>query len=361
MKKRRVLMAALSFYLVGCAQPIPSSDRDEIVDSNTNEIIVEIEPFQEIIELEEGLDVVEFQKDDLFNEFLAAKGASSDQEVVEFMMNQLMFDGTNVELKLDGFACSTIAVADANDNQYFGRNFDWKKSNAMIVISRPTEDYASISTVNMDFIEVSSLASVAMEFSDELKTMAAIYAPLDGMNEKGLTVAVNMIEDTDTINQNTQKPDITTTTAVRLLLNKAANVDEAIELLQSYDLHASMGWMVHFAISDQAGNSVVVEYIKNDMVVINTPIVTNFYLAEGDKKDVGSSQSHERFILLENQLQASGTLSLEEIKNSLDRVSKDNFNEFESTEWSIIFNKTTGEVRYYHRENYDRSYRYQLY
>ena len=70
------------------------------------------------------------------------------------------------------------------------------------------------------------------------------------MNEKGLAVAVNMIQDSGTIEQNTDRPDITTTTAVRLLLDQADSVDEALKLLGQYDLHASMGMMVHFAIAD---------------------------------------------------------------------------------------------------------------
>ena len=39
------------------------------------------------------------------------------------------------------------------------------------------------------------------------------------MNEKGLAVSVNMIQDSEDINQDTAKPDITTTTAIRLLLD----------------------------------------------------------------------------------------------------------------------------------------------
>lgn len=63
------------------------------------------------------------------------------------------------------------------------------------------------------------------------------------MNEEGLAVSVNMIQDSDTIEQNTDRPDITTTTAIRLLLNQAGNVEEALELLEQYDMHASMGMM----------------------------------------------------------------------------------------------------------------------
>ena len=37
-------------------------------------------------------------------------------------------------------------------------------------------------------------------------------------------------------------------------------------------------------------------------------------------------------------------------------ISKDNFGEFESTEWSIVFNLDSGEAPYYHSENYGNSY-----
>ena len=39
--------------------------------------------------------------------------------------------------------------------------------------------------------------------------------------------------------QNTEKPDITTTTAIRLLLDQAATVEEAIALLEQYDFNDS--------------------------------------------------------------------------------------------------------------------------
>lgn len=106
-------------------------------------------------------------------------------------------------------------------------------------------------------------------------------------------MSVNMIQDSDTISQNTDKPDITTTTAIRLLLDKAATVDEATGSLSEYDMHASMNYMVHSAIADSDGNSVCVEYIGNQMNVIDTPVVTNFYLSEGDKYGIGTAQSRQ--------------------------------------------------------------------
>lgn len=53
-------------------------------------------------------------------------------------------------------------------------------------------------------------------------------------------------------------------------------------------------------------------------------------------------------------------MSMEEVRDAMDSVSKDNFNEFESTEWSAVFDLTTGEAEYYHRENYEKKYTFSV-
>ena len=64
----------------------------------------------------------------------------------------------------------------------------------MIVSSLPENGYASISTVNTDFIRMSGLK--LSDLPDAVQAMICLYASLDGMNEKGLAVSVNMIQDT---------------------------------------------------------------------------------------------------------------------------------------------------------------------
>lgn len=188
--------------------------------------------------------------------------------------------------------------------------------------------------------------------SDDL-AVAAPFAPMDGMNEKGLCVAVLMIQDSPGFQQDTGKPDLTTTMAVRLLLDKASDVEEALELLSQYDMHASAGMMVHFAIADAAGHSVVVEYIGNEMVVTETPVVTNYYLSPGEKYGIGTEESKIRYAML----QSGSTFSMDGIRDALNSVSKHNFDsDFASTEWSIVYNQSTREARYYHRENYEKYY-----
>lgn len=320
-----------------------------------------ITPTSEITELEEGFSTVRFDGDYGFDSFLSQGGAASDAEVVSYLANSVLSGWRPDGLLGDVFGCSTVAVRNATGDALFGRNFDWQNCEAMVVESHPETGYASFSTVNMDFItqNASGMVGMALNF-DEVKTLAALYAPLDGMNEAGLAVSVNMIQDSAVIDQNTDKPDITTTTAIRLLLDKAGDVEEALALLEQYDLHASMGMVVHFAIADAAGRSVVVEYVDNEMAVTETPVVTNFYLAEGDKQSVGTQQSHERYEILTDLINQTSQLEMEEVRDALDSVSKDNFEEFASTEWSIVMNLSAGEARYYHRENYSQNYTFRL-
>ena len=313
----------------------------------------------EIAELERGFSAVRYDGDYSFDQFLEQRGAESDQDVLNFLNHTVFGKDYGLKIGGDAFGCSTLSVKKADGGYLFGRNFDWQSCDALVVTAYPDNGYASISTVNLDFIKQGAgFASYFM--SDEVMSTAALYAPLDGMNEKGLCVSVNMIQDSATISQNTGKPDITTTTAIRLMLDKAASTEEALTLLRQYDLHASMNYMIHFAIADSEGNSVAVEYINDEMIVIETPILTNFYLAEGDKNGIGTQQSHTRFEILAKTLEENSDMTVPEVRDTLDSVSKDNFNEYESTEWSIIFDQSALSAIYYHRENYETGYFFQL-
>ena len=336
------------------------SDKTQETQSKDQEPTEYIEVGTTVTELESGFSVVRFEGNDGFGAFLEQGGAESDREVLQFLTDTMIGSAEGLSFEGNAFGCSTISVENIDGGYYFGRNFDWNKCDALVVLSYPENGYASFSTVNVDFIrQGTGLASQYL--MDEILTAAALYAPLDGMNEKGLCVSVNMIQDGDTISQNTEKPDITTTTAIRLLLNQAADVEEALELLEQSDFHASMGYMVHLAIADSTGRSVAVEYVDNEMNVIETPILTNFYVSEGEKNGIGTSQSHTRFEILEQILAEKPMMDSGQVRDALSSVSKGNFGEFESTEWSVVFDQSALTAEYYHREDYGRSYAFTLF
>lgn len=366
-----ILALGLSGLLSGCG--INSDERTEINGHNEenlesriveeeaekkengkesrDENAVRITPDSEIRELEAGLSVVRYEGEYGFDAFLEQGGAGSDEDVAAYITSLL---AQEIHMEGSPFGCSTLSVENRNGSYLFGRNFDWNACNGLIVSARPENGYASVSTVNMDFLRAGGLD--LSQLPDQMQAIVSLYAPLDGMNERGLAVSVNMIQDSVSISQDTEKPDITTTTAVRLLLDRAADVEEALELLGRYDFHSSMGMMVHLALADAGGRSVTVEYLDNEMVVTETPVVTNFYLAPGEKQGIGTAQSHTRYEILVQALEEHGEMTEAEVRDALDSVSKDNFGEFESTEWSIVMNQETKELIYYHRENYETAY-----
>ena len=366
-----ILALGLSGLLSGCG--INSDERTEINGHNEenlesriveeeaekkengkesrDENAVRITPDSEIRELEAGLSVVRYEGEYGFDAFLEQGGAGSDEDVAAYITSLL---AQEIHMEGSPFGCSTLSVENRNGGYLFGRNFDWNACNGLIVSARPENGYASVSTVNMDFLRAGGLD--LSQLPDQMQAIVSLYAPLDGMNERGLAVSVNMIQDSVSISQDTEKPKITTTTAVRLLLDRASDVEEALELLGRYDFHSSMGMMVHLALADAGGRSVTVEYLDNEMIVTETPVVTNFYLSDGEKQGIGTAQSHTRYEILTQTLEKRGAMTETEVRDALDSVSKDNFGEFESTEWSIVMNQETKELIYYHRENYETAY-----
>lgn len=353
-------LACLLLNFAGCGSTSNGDADMENANADRNDSAIdEVSLTTEIQELESGFSAVKYEGDYAFDLFLEQGGADSDQAVLRFLTDHLLTGNTGLQMGGGAFGCSTISVENTDGGYFFGRNFDWNACDALVAAAYPSNGYASISTVNLGFIQQGA-GSAANMLNDEMMTIAALYAPLDGMNEKGLCVSVNMIQDNTTIHQDSGKPDITTTTAIRLMLDKVSNVEEALALLEQYDLHASMNYMIHFAIADSDGNSVAVEYVDNEMIVTETPILTNYYLAEGEKNGVGTQQSHTRFEILTETLEDNSSMTAFQVRDALNSVSKGNFGEFESTEWSVVFDQSALTATYYHRENYAAGYFFQL-
>ena len=312
-----------------------------------------------IREQEPGLYSMEYVGDYGFDEFLVRGGAASDAAVADYLTEFLSrgFYKAESNVSPGEYGCSTICTEDENGDVLFGRNYDWEECTAILIHTKPENGYESISTSCLDFLGFGEEYVPDGSMGERMLTLAAVYVPLDGMNEKGLMVADLMAGDKEETHQNTEKADLTTTTAIRLLLDKAADVDEAIELLKQYDMNSSIGAAHHFSIADAGGKSVVVEYINGEMVVTETKVVTNHYLAKGDKYGIGSEQSHERFDTLS---QYSGSTNQEGVKEMLSSVAQFRFPQsqgsYERTMWSVVYTPSALMAEFYFRENYEKSY-----
>lgn len=186
--------------------------------------------------------------------------------------------------------------------------------------------------------------------------IAAYYVPMDGINEKGLCVADLEVNEGGMIAVDTHKPDLTITTAIRLLLNKAATVNEAIELLKQYDIYASGGISHHLAISDAAGVSVVIEFVEGEVVVVDTNVVTNFNLASGNTSAGGESAKERYEALLSVYADNDGVVTVKQIQDALLKVSQ--FEGEWTTQWSIVYEQNSLTANYYFDGNFTEPHRY---
>ena len=331
-----------------------------------------------IHKLKDGLYVMEYRGDYGFDKFLAQGGAADDSAVADYLIGFLSggyYKKADNEIKPGEFGCSTVCVKDKNGAVYFGRNFDWEKGRAMIVHTVPENGYESLSTCCLDFLGFGDDYQPDGSMPERIQTLAAIYVPVDGMNEKGLMIADLMAGDMEETHQKTGKVALTTTTAIRLLLDRAATVDEAVELLKQYDMNSSIGAAHHFAIADKTGKSVVVEYVDGEMLVTETNIVTNHYLSDCAKKGVGSEQSHQRFDWLDNRLGPDFVLAgwrgrpdykiswppFQEVRSLLSFVAQSQYPQTDGdndvTLWSIVYAPGKQWADFYFREDFKHGHR----
>ena len=305
-----------------------------------------------ISKVADGLYVMTYEGDYGFDAFLEQGGASSDSVMARYVTDFLMQGFGAPEAQPDTAAqlgCSSFVVQ-YERGIYFGRNFDFPSVNkAMIVKSRPANGYASISTACLDFMGMPAEWQPDGDIPSRIAALTALYLPLDGINEMGLCVADLVAGDDEETHQSTSLPDITTTTAVRLLLDKASCVSEAVELLRAHDMNTSIGTSHHLAIADASGHSVVVEYIGGQMYVTPTQVVTNHYLTPGEKYGVGNELSHERHKVITHECNIMPYKTTPQ--RAMEVLRKVSYPEY--TQWSIVFDTEVSEAYYVWKSNFD--------
>lgn len=310
-------------------------------------------------EIDKNLYYMEYKGDYGFDAFLEQGGASSSAEIAVYITDFLSggFMSKVPSMGKMNFGCTAYTVKNTDGGTLMGRNYDWDGENgiAMVIYTEPKNGYASYSTCWLDFLG----------FGDDWKpegmanqymSLAAIYVPLDGINEKGLAIADLMVGDDEQTNQQTDKIDLTTTTAIRLILDQAATVDEAIALLEQYDMNSDIGRGHHLAISDAAGKSVVVEYIDNVMYVTETKVVTNHYLTEGEKYGVGNDESHARFDKVMAMDEETGSvMDALQVRDVMQKASY-----AKETQWSIVFDMENKALDFYWQRQFDNPHHFEV-
>lgn len=327
---------------------------------------------------------VDYKLDDVLNSQIT-RPDQLFQYIASILYDELPTKSASVSY---GAGCSAFAVPERDRINYImGRNYDFrhftedKKSylptSAILVHTAPKNGKKSISMVdglNLNYGQ----GFFENENSDLSLLMGVPYAALDGINEDGFAIGVLALTEEQTNQQQAGKPRIGTTVAIRLLLDRASTVKQAVEMLKGYnmDMRGSGNSNYHYFMADATGDFAIVEYTleegKTEPTVMEVftgndtlRCVTNFYVSPtmvGRPDGWGSNHGRARYETLRNTLKDKNySLNADDGMQLLKAVSQPPTEELTSqTQWSSLYNLTERSLRLAILREYGREYNFKI-
>lgn len=160
-----------------------------------------------------------------------------------------------------------------NKNKSFvisGRTMDWSTSTEPKLMVFPRGIKRDGGMFAGHVIVADNAAKWTSKYGSVVTSMYGI-GTVDGINERGLAVHCLFLAATDFGPRDPNKPGVNAALWAQILLDKAANVNEALELLQTFQVvmveangrQATM----HMALADSSGDSAIIEYIAGKLVI----------------------------------------------------------------------------------------------
>ena len=302
--------------------------------------------------IDDGIYKITYQNDYKLDKALSSN-IKTEQDLLDFV-SDTFFIGIPLNANQDYVACSAFLTQDEDGHTLTGRNFDYSETDLLVVYTNPADGYASIGMAPLASLNIGITDGIeATSQLGRILMLASPYMCVDGINEKGLMIAVLDLVPPRT-RQNTGKPKINTMVAVRMLLDRAATVDEAVRMLEQYDFNAMSLYAQHFFIADAQGNSTVVEWKLNNQIgeetgfqmkVTDSPVCTNFWLCDGE-----TAGKCKRFDTLTQLLVEKPVNTPEDTLHNLEAASVKN------TEWSCVYWLSDFSVEVALDNQYDKVY-----
>jgi hypothetical protein len=242
-------------------------------------------------------------------------------------------------------------------DKFYGRNFDWEASPALLLFNHPTDGYASVSMVDMAYLgidaDINRLTELPLDQRKALLDAPAL--PFDGMNERGLAVGMAAVPSGD-IHPDPNKETIDSLMAIRKMLNQAGDVDEAVAILERYNIDWGSGPPLHYLIADRSGRALLAEFYQGKLQFLPNDkpwhLATNFLRSAVDGSAAGQCARYDR---LEGQLSTTdGSIDAGEAMSLLKDVSQAN------TQWSIVYGFSTGDVTVTMGRQYGRAHTFHI-
>jgi predicted choloylglycine hydrolase len=294
---------------------------------------------------------MQYYGDYCFDKYLK-EGTGSIEEFCSFVEENLIF-GKKMNRDRKEQGCSAFTAHNMEGDILFARNMDCEYSIPMLIRLHNNDDYKSLAFLDMEELDWDENTYDTLE-SDAKLTLAAPYSPKDGINEYGLAVAC--LTDSKAIYPQDNKITLFDEMLPRLILNRARTVDEAIQLLENYNLFYIIA-PLHFFVADAYGDSAVIEFVNGKMVFTKKSkdyqVVTNFTLFNNPDHEGFGKDRYENY---ERELnKRRGIIS----ENEALELLKDNVIQGDE-QWSAVYNLTKRSVLITFSRDYNNVYQYEL-
>lgn len=303
---------------------------------------------------------------------MVENGAGSYQELQLFMASLLDVMPNQLPGVVMDAGCSAYTAEDANTGErLMGRNYDFchvENGNevpitAIMVRTAPANGKRSINMCDSYWMGFHK-GFYNDGTTDISALVGAPYSVLDGMNEDGFAVGILHLLGNPAAQVDTTRKTLWSNVLMRVMLDKASNVDEAIEIAKNYNIN-----MVnpakgnnHFFLADASGNYAILEYtfdenepitetsVPNRQAIFQGPdfsYVTNFYVdptpvvAEDAFLGGKSQKGKARYEILEGTLKLNAYKLTEEQAHDLLKQVSQSANPEENTshtQWSALYN-----------------------
>jgi len=265
------------------------------------------------------------------------------EEGIEWSVYQKVYKAANPD------ACTSMAAHNPDGQAVFGRNFDWKHRSSLLLFTDPPGGYASVSMVDLYYLGLEGMQEIP--WSKRFVLLGAPYATIDGMNECGVAIAQNAVPRRN-FPKDPNKPTLLNSQIVRLVLDHAKDVDEALTLIQQYNIDFA-DVSVHFHVADVSGKSAIVEYVDGGISIIrsekNWQVSTNYLFSEALQPDCWRYKKASESLTREQ-----GDITNEQAMGILQGTSQ------QHTTWSVVYNLSTGGINLVMGKDYDQVHNFKL-
>lgn len=265
-------------------------------------------------------------------------------EISGGIVNKELVSAGTSEIRGLTWGCTLFTAMGDPDTLLYGRSFEWRYSPAVLVFTDPSDGYASVSMVDIEYLGFGSEDLTKLSLEERAALLYVSVIPFDGMNETGLAIGMAAVP-SGNMKSDPKKPTIGELGVIRKVLDHAATIDEVVDIIAAYNI--DMGDVpIHYLVASRAGDSALIEFYRGKMSVLRSEepwqVATNFLVTATNGNPLGECR---RYDLVSQGLEdAKGIIDIRQAMDFLEKVSQDSPSDDADTQWSVVYEMNTGGV-----------------